>query len=132
MLGYTLSGGGETLKRIFGEWSNPSPDQLPNLKIIEAHELWRSFISHGPREYAWCGQTRWKEWGTMLLFYEPAMFHAGGGFAIWQTHSYPPKSPVYLSWVQCDHDWHSKTIGNCLTQYTCQKCKHVFDIDSSG
>ena len=30
----------------------------------------------------------------------------------------------------CTHEYDSKTVGRCLTRYTCTHCGDVFDIDS--
>jgi hypothetical protein len=40
---------------------------------------------------------------------------------------------VYLraDGTPCVHEYVSKTIGNCLNQYTCKHCPHTFTIDSS-
>ena len=33
--------------------------------------------------------------------------------------------------VGCTHSYKSKTVGNCLTKYTCEHCGDSYEIDSS-
>ncbi|MGD9727376.1 MAG: hypothetical protein AB7L09_21415 [Nitrospira sp.] len=144
MLNYVLVMNSEKseLAKIFKDKKHRdvTPDDLPNRKAISDNEIWRKLSSFSPKEWTWGGTTEWNgEYGTLLILYAPAMSHAGGGYAIWSPYSSrdcsrKPDSfkAQYFSWIQCMHDWKSKNIGNCLNQYTCEKCGTAFEVDSSG
>lgn len=44
-----------------------------------------------------------------------------------------PQGEVLLNkeGVPCTHKYHSRTIGRCLTEYTCENCGDRYEIDSS-
>jgi hypothetical protein len=44
-----------------------------------------------------------------------------------------PRGEVRLNkeGVPCTHNYHSRTIGRCLTEYTCENCGDRYEIDSS-
>lgn len=43
---------------------------------------------------------------------------------------YHTDKPLFFK-IGCDHDYKSTKLGNCWHRYTCSKCGHSYEIDSS-
>ena len=52
-----------------------------------------------------------------------------GGQTMWGKPT--GEAPLRKDGTPCTHEYESKTIGRCLTRYTCKHCGSYHDIDSS-
>lgn len=51
-----------------------------------------------------------------------------GGQTMWGRAT--GQVPLNKDGVPCTHKYTSKTVGRCLTEYTCSECGHSYQIDS--
>lgn len=103
---------------------------LPNLQSSTAEEFWGWRTSYSFDAEVWTKPRRFGDnHGHALLYFFNRGHFAGGGFAVVVTYS-RNRTVTYYRWGKCDHKYESKTIGNCLTRYTCH-CGHFYDVDSS-
>jgi hypothetical protein len=106
---------------------------LPNMKPSSEKEFWGWRASYSFTMEIWVGQIQINgEWATLLLYWVGHSWFIGGGFAVAVFRQYREERVEYFEWRSCDHDFKSKSIGNCLTRDTCTKCGKFFDTDSSG
>lgn len=71
--------------------------------------------------------------GTVRLYYVSKGRRANGGFAVLTKYEHGGKHSIhYFKWSACDHTFSSRRTGNCLHVYTCTKCGHAYEVDSSG
>ncbi|MGG3810923.1 hypothetical protein ABEV34_04640 [Methylorubrum rhodesianum] len=117
-------------KDTFGYPSWP----LPNAKDLSANEFWRGVNSYIPTLWVWCGTAQIEgESYDFNIFYDGRGTLAGGGYAVLSPRGWKSEKPaIYVRWTACDHKWRSKTVGNCLTRYTCERCGSAHEVDSSG
>jgi len=65
-----------------------------------------------------------------MIVADMTFFSGCCGYAI--ERSYYEKTIKYYVFEKCSHSWlHTKNIGKCFNEYTCQKCKSVKQVDSS-
>jgi len=62
------------------------------------------------------------------LFVKMSLRSDGTGFGM-ETYK---GEVLYYAFELCKHDFESKNVGNCLTQYSCKNCKYSHTVDSSG
>ena len=108
------------------------PFPLPNMESITETDFWavRSMWSFPAESYLGSHKIE-EEWATVTVFFLNSGRWYGGGFAVAYFHRYQKEKVLYYSWSRCDHSFVCKGIGKCLHQYTCEKCGHSYEIDSS-
>jgi hypothetical protein len=105
---------------------------LPNMKRITEYDFWFHCSSWGHVCEAHCTNVRLPtgEHVNVWLF-------VGGpeeiGYAVLWKYGYPESEgrTEYYTFSACDHDYVSRNIGRCLTEYKCSKCEHKYEVDSS-
>lgn len=113
------------------------PWPLPNMKPATENDFWGWRSSYTFAAELWLGQKKIEIDGeniyaTIMVYWVGHSRFMGGGFAVAQTNEYPKSRVLYFDWRACDHEFASRTIGNCLNRYTCSKCGKAYDVDSSG
>lgn len=107
---------------------------LPNMKPITERDFMQSWFFVYCPEFSGYRQivpSHLKELGIDQLYnFEVRwyMFHDKRGVAIGRNR----ERLLFFKFAVCEHDYSSKTIGNCLTEYVCKKCDHKETVDSSG
>ena len=56
--------------------------------------------------------------------------NCGGQYMFGTPTGYTKKDPI--TGLGCPHSYTAKTVGNCLTEYTCTFCGTKHQIDSGG
>ena len=106
---------------------------LPNLKEIAEKDFW-----HYAMSYLFEGEVYRQslqidgEWWNVRIFIVDSGRLAKGGYVVLYKYRYQEEKVRYFTFAQCDHAFEPRTVGNCLTRYTCQKCGSSHEIDSSG
>lgn len=129
----------EQLEKELGNYNSP----LPNMKEISEKEWAQSFFFQYAAECRGYRQISNIE-ELIAVGIRPA--ESGGRPCMMPIHWYAffDKTGIafFSDWwagkvrifkfAVCEHAYTEKNIGHCLTRYTCSKCGHSKDIDSSG
>jgi len=113
-------------------------DLPPNLKEIEAGDWAWGQSSYTPTAELYIGRVVLPD-GTKgdmrVTVYCGGYYNHGGGFATLFMYDYTGSQHGhrvrFFEWASCQHRYSSKNIGRCLNRYTCEKCGHSYDVDSS-
>lgn len=124
-----------------GSWWQPSFQHLPNVKFITENDFWWSTMQKGARAEAWLGHQPNKhnfvnkdgkhvsDWVDCILYWDNHDRLIGGGHGV--LWSYNQKTTLYFTWQACDHKWEEHSPRMFSHVVTCQKCKAVYEYDSS-
>jgi hypothetical protein len=106
---------------------------LPNMKSSTEKDFWGWRSTWGFAGEAWGGQIKIDgQWATILLYFCGEGGHNGkGGFAVAVYREYKRERVEYFTWSHCDHVYEGSRLGNCWHKYTCSKCGHSYEVDSS-
>ena len=108
------------------------PFPLPNMRSVKETDFWAVRSTWSFTAEAYLGSHKIDgDWATVTVFFLNSEDHYGGGYAVAYFHRYQKERVLYYRWSRCDHRFGSKNIGRCLTLYTCSKCGHSYEIDSS-
>lgn len=103
------------------------PWPLPNMKPITEVDFWNYRSTHSFAAEVWNQLYIDGLPVTGLLYFVIGDFHGPGGFAVITSRD----KVEYYKWIACEHDFVYDYAGRCLTNYTCTKCGHKFQVDSS-
>jgi hypothetical protein len=98
----------------------------PNFKEITEQEFAQSkFFTYMPEK------TEYRQVNINGKHTDLRMFwmYDNTGYAI--VSNYWDGKVIYYSFAKCEHIFDEKTVGKCLTEYTCKKCGYRETIDSS-
>jgi hypothetical protein len=48
-----------------------------------------------------------------------------------ENNKWTPNKPRYFKYQKCNHEFTSRSVGRCITEYTCKLCGFVNVVDSS-
>jgi hypothetical protein len=106
---------------------------LPNMKPSGEKDFWDWRSTYTFSMEIWVGQIKiGDEYANLMLYWLGHSQFIDGGFAVAVFRRYQKERVEYFEWRACDHKFKSRNTGNCLTEYTCEKCHKSYDIDSSG
>ena len=111
----------------------------PNLMASTEYAFWEAHNLHGWQAESHAGHIQVGEsWAVATLFFGYHGSRYGtGGFAVLRYYSGPKAKThdvEYYRWGQCLHEmhgWGARTVGRCLTDYTCKGCGYTYQVDSS-
>lgn len=109
----------------------------PNLKEIKSGDWAWGQNSYSPTAELYVGDVNLPDGtrGTMrVTAYHGGYENHGGGFATFFVYGHKPPydhAVRFFEWASCEHTRNSQNIGRCLNRYTCSKCGHFYDVDSS-
>lgn len=117
---------------------NPDGNLPPNLKEISAGNWAWGHESYSPTAELYVGHVKMPDGakGTMRIdAYHGGYHNHGGGFATLFVYNHGggdvEHSVRFFEWASCEHTRTQTNIGRCLNRYTCSKCGHFYDVDSS-
>jgi hypothetical protein len=107
----------------------------PNMKEITPAQWAWGLNSYSPTAELYIGDVKMdgERWTLYATAYHGGYENHGGGFVRafhydWPEHRQQVK---FYRWASCEHVREQKNIGRCLNRYTCSKCGHFYDVDSS-
>lgn len=122
----------ERLTSIVGNQRGTLLLDLPNMQRSSEGEYWRQHGLYGFEAEAYISHKRiGDEWASCYLYMVGVGHLKDGGFAVAFFFNRKENKVEYYSWAKCVHEFTHKCIGNCLHQYTCSKCGHSYQEDSS-
>ena len=86
-------------------------------------------VCDGSKRMPYVGEERWK---SVIAGYNKETNSLPCNNCGGQTMFGSPsgKVPLRKDGTPCNHEYESKTIGRCLTRYSCKHCSSSHDIDS--
>lgn len=108
---------------------------LPNMQKSSESEFWHYRSGYSFDSEAWVGNIHTeKGHATLVIFGITHGQRANGGFAVLFYYAYPSEKAFteYYTFAGCEHEFAHESLGNCQHRYSCVKCKHQYDVDSSG
>jgi hypothetical protein len=104
---------------------------FPNAKPISDSDFWHYYTIYSPTAIYHVGHIKVEENWASVVFFAGCM-STDVLLAIVQYYSGPKAKTVeYYQVSACDHEYEHKSGGNCYHIYTCTKCGHRYDVDSS-
>lgn len=118
------------------EWVGRHNDLPPNYERISETEFWQRFAGGE----LWVDMT--SKWLCNLKAGHPLkhkhlrlfLYHdqTAIGYVERIEAARAAKPKVFFRAYACAHEFKSRTVGRCLTEYTCTKCPYGYTVDSSG
>jgi len=131
----------QKIKRDSGQHFNDFP---LNMREISSSDFWHWFSTYTPFATEFRQPLLPKEpgdiarsfWGNLTLLYSNYTCTEGYAFTTKWDYTQPNGGPHdfwprFFKFGECIHIDTARTIGSCLTRYTCQKCGRSYTIDSS-